>query len=58
MTFRVSNVDSVKAITVIEVVAIRGAGKDSSDPVRAVREYWSLDGELLAERDPLVELKR
>jgi hypothetical protein len=43
---------------VIEVLAVRGSGKDISDPVRVVREYWSFDGELLAERDPHREAAR
>jgi hypothetical protein len=41
---------SVKVIRVIEVVAIRGAGVEG-DPVREVRQYWSLDGVMLAEKD-------
>jgi hypothetical protein len=58
MTFRNSSVDSAKVVTVIEVLAVRGSGKDISDPVRVVREYWSFDGELLAERDPHREAAR
>lgn len=43
---------SARAVTVIETVAVRGAGYES-DPVREVRQYWSMDGELLAENDPV-----
>ncbi|HXH62916.1 MAG TPA: hypothetical protein VNG95_01965 [Gemmatimonadales bacterium] len=42
--------ESAKQISVIEVCAARGSGLDT-DPVRSVTQYWSLDGELLAERD-------
>ena len=30
----------------------RGEGKDMSDPVRCVTQYWTLEGELLWEVDP------
>ena len=39
--------DGVKVIQVVEVVYIRGKGIDD-DPVRQMKQYWSLDGELLA----------
>ena len=42
--------DSARVISVIETKAARGRGT-SDDPVREVTEYWSLDGEKLAERD-------
>lgn len=42
--------DSARVISVIETKAVRGRGT-SDDPVREVTEYWSLDGEKLAERD-------
>jgi hypothetical protein len=42
-------------VEVIQVVrtelTLRGDGK--SDPMRRVAQYWSLDGRLLAETDPL-----
>lgn len=31
----------------------RGTGKDRCDPVRCVTQYWTLDGQLLWEEDPL-----
>lgn len=40
-----------EAIQVIRTVALRGEGV-ASDPLREVTQYWSLDGELLAESDP------
>ena len=40
-----------KLVEVIETEIVRGKGIDT-DPCRAVVQYWSKDGELLAERDP------
>lgn len=42
---------SVEVVKLIQVCALRGAGVDG-DPVREVVQYWSLDGKLVAERDP------
>ena len=44
--------DSARVISVIETKAVRGSGTTGDDPVREVREYWSLEGEKLAENDP------
>ena len=44
--------DSAKIITVIETRSIRGHGI-TNDPVREVVQYWSADGSLLAENDPV-----
>ncbi len=41
---------SVRQITVIAVMAARGQGTEK-DPIRVVTQYWSSDGELLAEKD-------
>jgi hypothetical protein len=47
------NHDYARVIQVIETtLERRGSGKDESDPLRIVRQYWSLEGELLAEDDP------
>ena len=43
-----------KVILVIESDALRGDGI-YADPVRRVKQYYSLDGTLLAERDPWLE---
>jgi hypothetical protein len=43
---------TAKVIQVIETTEKRGSGKDESSPIRGVTQYWSLDGELLAENDP------
>lgn len=42
-----------KVIQVIEVEITRGKGIEG-DVFRGVTQYWSLDGELLAENDPCV----
>lgn len=43
---------SARVVQVIETVSLRGDGSD--DPVREVRQYWSFEGELLAEKDPAI----
>lgn len=44
--------DSAKVIQVIKTEAARGAGT-IEQPARRVTQYWSLDGEFLAEVDDL-----
>lgn len=44
-------VDSAKVIMVIETTSARGSGEPKQSS-RIVTQYWSLDGKLLAERDP------
>lgn len=44
-------VDEARLIQVIETKAARGAGTDEQ-PVRIVRQYWTPEGEFLAEFDP------
>lgn len=44
-------VDSARVIQVIETKSARGSGA-TEQPARIVTEYWSLDGEKLAESDP------
>jgi hypothetical protein len=39
-----------KLITVIESEEMRGNGKDDT-PYRKVRQFWTVDGELLVEQD-------
>ncbi len=46
--------DSVKLIRVIETKTLRGAGT-MDDPARIVTQYWSLDGELLADDDTYIK---
>ena len=45
-----------RVVQVIESIITRGKG-DVDDHVRNVFQYHSLDGELLAERDPFIEVK-
>jgi hypothetical protein len=41
-----------RQIQVIETrLTRRGSGKSFDDPVRVIKQYWSLEGELLAEVD-------
>ena len=42
-----------RIIQCIEVTAVRGRGTQQ-DPYRNVKQYWSQDGRLLAEHDPMV----
>lgn len=51
-TARPRGTDSARVIQVIVTVSIAGRGIES-DPVRPVRQYWGLDGELLAISDPV-----
>lgn len=50
------NVEEHKTVELIQVIrtrmAIRGQGT-SDDPQRVVTQYWTLDGKLLAESDPV-----
>lgn len=50
-----------KEVEVLQVIRTtltrRGTGKDESSPVRRVTQYWSIQGELLCEVDPHIELK-
>ena len=42
--------DNAKVIAVIVTESLRGEGSET-DPVRVVKQYWSMTGELLAEND-------
>lgn len=44
-----------KLIQVIEVEHIRGGGIDH-EPLRPVKTYWDMKGNLLAEHDPLMDM--
>lgn len=46
---------NARLIQVIETeIELRGKGTEA-DPLRRVTQYWSTDGQLLAERDPFKE---
>ena len=49
--------DGARVIQVIETMALRGTGEDENDMCREVTQYWSFDGELLAENDPCAKEK-
>lgn len=46
--------DSAQLINVIKTESLRGVGA-KDDPCRMVIQYWSTDGQLLAEKDTLEE---
>lgn len=44
--------DCARVIQVIQTTLLRrGEGKSEENPVRVIEQFWSLDGELLAEND-------
>ena len=47
----------IKVIQVIKAVVSRGAGTEA-DPARWVVQYWSLEGKLLWEDDPVAAEKQ
>ena len=50
-------VDSAKVIQVIETRSARGSGSENQ-PIRIVIQYWSLEGDLSAENDPIMNEKQ
>ncbi len=46
--------DTVRVIKVVETTLTRRGRGTRDSPVRVVTQYWSLEGELLAEVDPSV----
>jgi len=52
---RLSNVDSAKVQQIIVVESLVGEGTDDGSPKRLIKEYFSLDGELLARRDTYLD---
>ena len=53
MNNRLGGTEAAEVMQVIKTVAKRGSGTDY-DPVRTVVQIWSLDGEFIAEDDPVV----
>lgn len=49
--------NSARVITVIKTTSTRGKGT-CADPGRIVTQYWTFDGKLLFERDPLICVQR
>lgn len=52
---RLSNVDEVKVIEVVQVNSIVGVGDGEGTPIRQITEYFSKEGSLLARRDPALD---
>ena len=52
-TARPRGTDSAKVIQVIQTTAPIGKGTEE-DPNRITKQFWSLDGKLLASVDPLI----
>jgi hypothetical protein len=49
--------NEARVIQVIETSLMRrGDGKEI--PIRIITQYWSLDGKLLAEVDPVIEARK
>lgn len=44
--------DCARVIEVIETTLLRKGDGTAVSPIRIVKQYWSLDGRLLAEVDP------
>lgn len=44
--------DNAQLIEVIQTTIMRRGRGDEQDPIRVVTQYWTKDGELLAEVDP------
>lgn len=53
-TVRPRGTDSARLVQVIETKSIRGTGNEE-DLCREVTQYWDLDGNLLAESDPVTK---
>ena len=56
-TARPRGTDSARLEQVIVTEAIAGRGI-KGDPVRALKQYWSLDGDLIATIDPCAQSER
>lgn len=49
MKLRSDYIKSIKKISVIELISLRGNGVEFEDPVHEITQYWSENGTLLAE---------
>ena len=52
---RLSNVDKAEVMQVVVVESLVGQGDGNGTPKRLIKEYFSLEGELLARRDSYLE---
>ena len=44
-----NQLEKVKTESIIKVILNVGEGKNKSDPVRRVAQYWTLDGQFIGE---------
>lgn len=54
MKMNTTPVRQVEVTRVIRVTSVRGAGTET-DPCREIEQYWTMEGELLSEDDPLLK---
>lgn len=46
--------ETVRVLQVIETKLLRrGSGRTAADPIRIVTQYWTMEGELIFELDPV-----
>lgn len=50
----------LSGLEVIQVIRTHlqtcGSGKDESNPIRVITQYWSMEGELLWQVDPYLQM--
>lgn len=59
IVYPVPSEGDLREVKVIEVIYVRrgiGGGRTKDDPFRLIDEYYTLDGALLARRDPIDHL--
>ena len=60
IVYPVPSEGDLREVKVIEVIYIQrgvGGGRYEDDPFRLIDEYYTLEGDLLARRDPVDELE-
>ena len=50
--------DTARILQVIETTLLRRGTGAPRNPIRIITQYWSLDGQLLAEVDPFLLLRK
>lgn len=49
--------NTARLVHLIETtIETRGSGKDDSDPIRCITQYWTLQGQLVCEIDPCKQI--
>lgn len=51
-TLEEAKIEGIEVVTVIAVMFGRGDGSRAGSPYRIVTAFYTMDGELIAERDP------